>query len=229
MLAELFEELRGKPGDFLQAAKGGDFEERIKVKLDRIGYNRIQPQDLDDGERKALKGGVEMDSLAFANPASYRKHYLKEPYGSQQYPDFLVLDGDRVVLIEVKFSKKRQGHPMWNGGLPRQGGLYIFAAYERRDAPFFLGRDVVLPEEASKLHEFFKKLTVLQEAFNQELMTGQRYGFCVYSRKAFDQRKKHNPDAVLDFFENPDRLNLEDSALTFLRSNRTNNASPRRP
>ncbi len=216
MLATLFEELRTNPVGFLGATRGQDFENRVSAGLDARAYNRILKSDLSHEEWNELRNGVEADSLAFSNTSTRRKHYVERPFGSQRYPDFLVLDGARVVLIEVKFSRKKQGHPMWNGGLPRQGGLYVFGAYGRQDVTFFLGRDVVSSEEARQLHNFFEKLTELQDAFNAKSMTGQRYGFTAYSRKAFDQRAKHSPNAVLDFFTNPGRCDLEDSALAFL-------------
>ena len=216
MLAPLFQDLLSNPSAYLRAASGDDFDERIRVGLDNRGYNRILRADFEAPEWGRIKALVSSDSLPMPNPTSRRRHYVRQPYGSQNYPDFLVFDGQRIVAIEVKFSAKSQGKPMWNAGLPRAGGLYVFGAYGRQDITFFLGRDIVTIEEAQALHNFFKDLKAQENAFNVA-MKRQRYGFTAYSRMAFDQKRAHNPDAVLDFFANPDRGELERSALLFLR------------
>ena len=164
---------------------------------------------------------VSSDDLPMFNPTNWRRHYVTQSYESQQYPDFLAFDEKRIVPIEVKFSAKTQGKPVWNAGLPRDGGLYIFGAYGRRDITFFLERDVVTAKEAKALHRFFDDLKAQADAFNASSMKKQRYGFTAYSRMAFDQQQKHNPNAVLDFFTNPHRNELEHSALVFLKGGHT--------
>ena len=217
MLASVFEEIKANPSEFLKASTGRDFEQRIMTALDDQAYNRILRSNLSREIWERLKAGVESDELAFDNPTSRRQHYIFQPYGSQSYPDFIVLDGTRVVVIEVKFSQSTQGHPVWNGGLPRSGGIYIFGAYGRQDVTFFLGHNVVSPEDARALNKFFDDLKERQEAFNATVMREQPYGFSAYSRKAFDQQKKHNSEATLDFFANPARDELEADTFAFLR------------
>ena len=218
MLASLFEALQSNPGNYLRASSGDDFDDRIRAGLDDRGYNRILRTDFGAGEWERIKALVSSDKLPMLNPTNRRRHYVSQPYGSQQYPDFLVFDDARIVAIEVKFSASSQGKPVWNGGLPRIGGLYVFGAYGRKDITFFLGRDVVTAQEAKALQEFFDDLKTQEATFNRS-MKKQRYGFTAYSRKAFNQRQTHNPDAVLNFFTNPARKELERSALAFLQGN----------
>ena len=67
-----------------------------------------------------------------------------------------------------------------------------------------------------KLHDFFLKMKQQQCDFNKTEMLKQKYGFAVYNRKAFDQRKKHNKDAIINFFNNEDRKQLEDAVLQYV-------------
>lgn len=217
-MRELFEDLLAHPRDYLQAREGRNFEQRFCIGLDNRGYNRLADDDIDEGLFTHLKQLV-LDWIAdedIPNPLDFRKHYLFQPNGEQQYPDILAFDGDRVLVVELKFSRERQGKPMWNTGVPRPRGIYVFGAYGRMDITFFRGGDVLAPEEAAELHGFFDQLRVLQETFNREQMAGQEYGFSAYVRKAFDQKRGHNPDAVINFFDNPKREALEQAVLDYL-------------
>ncbi len=210
----LFEDLRANKGFYLGSTKGRDFEDRLGEKLHELGYSRIV--------RRADMLKVEVldkfSERGIINPFSqFRRHFILQPYGSQNYPDFLVLDDDRVVCMEVKFSQRGQKSPVWNSGLPRANGVYIFgAAGAKADVTFFLGSDVVSVDDAKKLHEFFDKLRALQREFNQKEMGSQPYGFSAYVRKAFEQKVAFNKDASLDFFKNQNRKTLEDAVITHL-------------
>ena len=86
------------------------------------------------------------------------------------------------------------------------------------DLTFFAGRDVVSLNDVQQLHNFFgERLPAYQKGFNQVQMRKQKYGFGVYIRKAFDQNKRHNSKAIIDFFSNPHRDQLENSVIDFLR------------
>ena len=85
--------------------------------------------------------------------------------------------------------------------MPRPNGIYIFGSYYLLDATFLIGSAAVSPCEARKLHEFFDKgLKEYQATFNTHEMKEQSHGFGVYIRKAFDQSKKDNPRAVINYF-----------------------------
>ena len=87
------------------------------------------------------------------------------------------------------------------------------------DVTFFLGMDVVTVQEARSLHDFFDQ-GLPEYCRKRNLWEGanQKYGFEVYIRKAFNQTKKNNPEATLNFHKNPNRLELEDNVFKFLSS-----------
>ncbi len=217
-LAELFRDLKNNKTNYLGSREGSEFEDRINAKLHTLGYSRLIRTDITEKGFALLKKLVldKETNHVPQNPFSvkFHRHFFHQPYGPQEYPDFLILDGDGVVSIETKYSKNKQGKPMWNSGLPRPNGIYVFGSYGRKDITFFRGADVVPKEDVRKLRDFFDKgLSEYQQRFNSDEMKEQAYGFSVYIRRAFDQNKKYNPDAVVDFFENPWRAELEDAVI----------------
>ena len=69
-----------------------------------------------------------------------------------------------------------------------------------------MGRDVVTPNEAALLHSSLERAQENVERENAKTMGDQPYGFSSYVRKAFDQKRVHNPSAILNFYDNPNRL-----------------------
>ena len=221
-LGDLFVDLQKNKGRYLASTKGGDFEDRIDTKLHQIGFSRVQADDLRDAsggrERfKALKEAVldkgSNDKIVNGFRSEFGRHFIVQPFGSQNYPDFLVFSGATVVGIETKFSATGTSSPVWNSGLPRPNGIYVFGATGRRDLTFFCGGDILSAADARQLHDFFEQLKKHQEKFNKERMSGQPYGFAAYVRKAFEQKRVFNKSAVLDLFSNPKRDDLETAVI----------------
>lgn len=67
--------------------------------------------------------------------------------------------------------------------------------------PFFI--------EPSAGDGVFYNLLPAERKFNASTMSGQAYGFAVYSRKVFGQKKQHSRNAIINFFDNPHRGDLE--------------------
>ena len=225
-LPDLFSDLLQRPNHYLGTTKGADFEDRIDAKLHSLGYSRIIKDDISqnvlfDKFKKCVLEKAEVRPLANPFLHNFSRHFLYQPYGSQEYPDFLVLDNNFAVCIEVKFSKNKSGKPIWNSGLPRPNGIYIFGSHGRKDITFFRGAEVVSVLEAKKLHGFFRQMKEHEMDFNTCQMQYQPYGYSAYIRKAFDQSRKYNQESELDFFSNPKRLELEKAAIGFLPRQKT--------
>ena len=216
-LSKLFIALQTEKRQFLTAAQGSEFESRLRLKLDTIGFNRVMKEDINEITFNELKKLVQENQrlTETCNPTDYERHYLVQPFGSQGYPDFLVFYGKRVISIESKYSRGSGKKPMWNSGLPRPSGIYIFGSYGKGDVTFFRGCDVVSPHESRKFMEFFNRQRQAQEEFNEQNMRGQKYGFVAYVRKAFDQNFRYNDEAVTDFFANENRAELERSVIGY--------------
>lgn len=218
-LADLFRHIRRCKDDYLRSATGADFEDRLRAKIDRLGYTRIETDDVEEIARLKRELQAWDHDNPIANNTRFRSHYIFHPAGRQDYPDFMVFAEARIFGIEAKYSAERQGKPVWNSGLPRPNGIYIFGAYGRKDITFFRGESVVSVAEARKLHEFFTKLKEHENKFNANEMQEQPYGFSVYNRKAFDQKKQHNPEAILNYFDSDKRSSLEDEVISYVENN----------
>jgi len=205
-VVDLFEHMINYPSEFLNANSGQEFEDRIMQFLrNRITYNRIQLGDIPEINDLKLKILEHSNSEFIFNPTKNDKMFIYQPYGSQQYPDFLIFEGNYIFPVEAKFSKSGK-RPVWNSGLPRPNGIYIYGALEHKKIVVFSGIDIVSVEESIKLHEFFLKLKELENEFNFSNMSEQRYGFVVYSRKAFEQSKKVNSEAQLSLVDHAKEL-----------------------
>ena len=219
-LSALFEHMRSNRAAYMGATKGGDFEDRVALHLDTVGgFNRVEKEDIPAGEFRRIKKQAQAKISAgeLRNPSGLRGHYVKQPFGTQAYPDFMVIMGASIVGIETKFSTKKQASPVWNSGLPRAHGLYVFASRGRGDLTYFKGADVIGEDEVMAMHAFFDDLKRKQNEFNSSRLADQRYGFAVYVRNAFEQKKTPNPNALTNFFENPHREELEQSVIDYLR------------
>lgn len=224
-LEPLFGELLRDKDRFLAGSDGKSFEKAVSDCLQRdCGFWQLSKDDL----RQSLRtGSVDWTSLRDAvqsmdHPAPELPDVLKlggcfvaEPYGSQNYPDFLVWDSDgRTVPIEVKCLDKGATKPVWNGGLPRADGIYVVGSRgQTMDVTFFLGDDVLGGPERQALNQFFDDIRPEQQRINGQLCKNQPYGFGIYVRKAFKQDQKVNPGACLDWFANPKRRDLEQSVI----------------
>lgn len=179
----------------------------------RLHYNRIRKEDISNwGELR--EASLSRSSVTpIRNEYDVDQCYIYQPNGKQEYPDFMVFESDQVVCIETKISG--QSHPVWNSGLPRPNGFYIVGCSRTRDITFFLGSDVVTQDESIRMHAFFAELKEAQNRFNNEEMNNQRKGFSVYIRKAFEQKRLHNPNADIDYYNSPNRQMMQQNVLNY--------------
>lgn len=219
-LLNVFQEIRKYPSEFVSAGTGKQFEESIERHIKSSGYTKLpdkpKPENWKDIRETILLKTREYFS---DNLYGHNQEFMVTPNGTQDYPDFLIFENKQLICIETKFNVNNTSHPVWNSGLPRPNGIYIIGSYPRKDATFFIGKDVVTSKQAKAFHDFFDRgLPAYKEKFNSYEWKNQKYGFEVYIRKTFQQTKKNNPDAIVDFYQNPHRKKLEENVLKLLSS-----------
>lgn len=212
----LFKALQANPRRFANAVEGEEFEDRIRFFLrQELGYTRVRADQISDYSHLKELSLQKSESDPILNTYGVDDAFIYQPNGRHNYPDFLVFEDKEVVCLETKFAK--QPRPVWNSGLPRPNGFYIIGRSPPRvDATFFRGCDVVSAEESRKMHDFFAQLKRKEDEFNRSL-AGQRRGFAVYNRKAFQQGKQYNPNADIDFYNSPDREALEKNVIAYFK------------
>lgn len=86
---------------------------------------------------------------------------IKNPNGSQKWPDLLVVKNNIGLPIEIKSAKDDK--IVWNGGLPRKNSIYIFNCHGKMRTICFLGQHAITDKERLEL-----KLTSLQSSMNNK-------------------------------------------------------------
>ena len=231
----VFKEISKNKIKLAASPNGATFEENFKQYLRKYGFNEISKNTMDDELKlflaKIKKDILNKDDTMLLGNSLYKRtlrkdfadFYIWQPYGSQDFPDFLVFSQNSVFAIETKFSKEKQSKPMWNSNIPKKNSIYIFANHEFLDLTYFLGHDVISDDERAKLLALWeqtdKEYTKWADDFNKKIKDGEltnNYGFTTYSRRAYDQGKKHNKNAILDFFKNKNRADLENNVISFI-------------
>ena len=218
MINKLFVALRDEKGGYLNAKKGSEFEDRIAQYLQMtLGFSRILKTDVSDEDWKLIKEHIGnkygSEFLKITRP-TLKRTFIYQPYGSQQFPDFLIFTNKNVIPLEIKFSAKKQSKPIWNSNIPRANAFYIFGSYGLKDITFFCGDDVLAPEHRERLYGFFKDIKIKESEIRKRMpaLDVTNRGFTPYIRAAFDQQK-HSPTVEVGFFNHPDRQAGEDKAI----------------
>ncbi len=219
-MLELLRELQVRKKDYLKAETGAHFEDQIQNQL-LEHYTRIFKRDIDQDDIQALKENISKNEDAvFFKFNKYPQRFVKTLFGSQSYPDFIIFTGHFAMPVEIKYSKKKQSKPVWNSGLPRPNGLYIFGSYENQDVTFFLGSDILSAARRRLLIQFFENVKVEEAKFKRvELKSApdqEQRGFAPYMRRAYDQQQVGQ--ATMSYFTHPDRRRVEAHTIEIINS-----------
>lgn len=232
MLSNIFTDIQKNKKEWLKSKKGNEFEDRFEASLKKYGFNRRVPQDIDNilsAIKKNIldkKSDLLLDNIYALEDKSMENCFICQPYGSQNFPDFLIFTAKKIIAIEIKYSSNKSSKPMWNSNLPKANAIYIFGAYGLSDVTFFLGRDVLSMEERIELISFFENNAKrLEEEFRKKMknkLDNMNYkfdrGFDVYIRVAYEQNKNINKYANADYFSHTDRIKCENNVIEFCNS-----------
>jgi hypothetical protein len=138
--------------------------------------------------------------------------YEYQPNGSQASPDFrITLPNGRVVDLECKTSQKT--FPMYNGGLPKEGTVYIFTSQQYDETTIFFSEDVVTKRKRelfacliAELNEVLRKYQALPD------WEDHNRGFNYTIRNMFTQSGGWRRT---NYFKHKDRNRCEQNVLNF--------------
>ena len=231
MLNKIFIDIQKNKKEWLKSKKGSDFEDRIEASLKRYGFNRI---DKDDKNIKSILNSIKnsildkksndiIDNIYCERDKSLGNCFICQPYGSQNFPDFLIFTNRKIISIEIKYSSGKSYSPIWNSNLPKANAIYIFGSYGRGDVTFFLGCDVLPMPEREELIDFFSKIKKLENNFRKKLKEKVKNngaifdrGFDVYIRRAYQQDKSINDNAEVNYFSHKNRIDCENNIINLL-------------
>ncbi len=128
MLEKVFQEIIHKRKFFASSSTGEQFENKFRNELKKhfSEINGDLTEELSHIEEKPNKeikttfSQLKKQVLEKNHPDTLKNpfsnltsHFLYQPFGSQNYPDFLVFIFDYVVGIEIKFSKNDKGEKIF--------------------------------------------------------------------------------------------------------------------
>ena len=118
-----------------------------------------------------------------------KKHnlnYQSQPNGTQNSPDFRVHFEGKTYDIECKSSK--QAYPTYNGGLPKEGVVYVFSSKKYNETTVFFADDVVKASKRELFACLIEELNVVLCKYQAlpEWQDDER-GFNFYIRNMFTQ------------------------------------------
>jgi len=132
---------------------------------------------------------------------------VAQPNGSQQWPDLAIIYGHNIAYIEFKTNKNDK--IVWNSGLPRRDGLYLFNSglKARKQTTAFLGHHVLPDSDRALLEQAAKAAAAAAASFNDRLKNaGSSWNH--YARAMF------NCSAY--YLRHPDVQCRENEAIAFL-------------
>ena len=137
--------------------------------------------------------------------------YEAQPNGIQASPDFRVkLSDGKTVDIECKSSK--QTYPTYNGGLPKEGVIYIFSSKRYNETTIFFADDVVSPKKRQQFANLVEELnSVLKIHQMDEEWQEDSRGFDFYIRNRYVQ----NGAGKKDYFKHSERKSCESNVLNY--------------
>lgn len=228
MLQDLFKSILSNKGVFLSANDGKRFEDKIRNKL-RIDFSEIKKDDIyiyegidkkdanrmytDLKEKIINKTSIEIQRNPFKKIANC---FIFQPYGSQNFPDFLIILDEYIIPLEIKFSTNdsvsrvgKNSRPVWNSNLPKYNALYIYGA-SSFDITFFKGSDILPIGTRDLLLGFWDRLTEgdLNNLFLKDIAKMENpFGFYPYIRKAYEQ--KASVATYRELIKGEDKIGIE--------------------
>lgn len=143
--------------------------------------------------------------------------FIKQPAGSQGFPDILVKDFDgRLIALECKSIDKASGCPMWNDSVPRPGSIYILNSGRYNQTTVFLGQDVITDEERALMDEQSTEMNAVAGKYQGMLQKIDKHnrGWVQKSRK---QHFQQGGGAKTNYFTHKDRAQCEENVLNFVK------------
>lgn len=138
--------------------------------------------------------------------------YVYQPNGTHKSPDFRVfLPNGKVVEIECKTCKDPQ--PVYNGGLPKEGVVYIFTSEKYNETTIFFAEDIIIQPKRKLYKNLIKDLKAVLKSYQlKEEWKNDPRGFDFYIRNMYIQK---GGEAKTNYFKHADRKRCEQKVLNY--------------
>lgn len=138
----------------------------------------------------------------------YGLDYIAQPNGIQASPDFLVNYKGKEYPIECKSAK---GHyPVYNGGLPKKGVIYVFSSKKYNKTTVFRSEDIVTDEKRKLYEDMLDEMKAVHEKYKSMEGWDDNRGFDFYIRAMYTQA---GGKLYTDYFLHEDRDMCESNVI----------------
>ena len=191
---------------------GADFESSLQQALKKSGFNQIVLSTDKDLQEKVTKIRYlvqsKKDSVLLENTfinelgPEYVDFFIVEPYGSQNYPDLMVFNENKIIMVESKFTSGKAGMPMWNSNLPKKDSFYVYGSGKLNTLTYFVGNSLLQENTRNALIDIENKIKKITDdsmlEFNHKFDQYNPAGFNIYPRLAFHQTAKGKINNLFD-------------------------------
>ena len=144
----------------------------------------------------------------------YGFKYEYQPNGTHQSPDFRIHYNGKTYDVECKsVNRKSTQAPVYNGGLPKKGVIYVFSSERYNETTVFFAEDVVTDAKRTLYAEFLERQkALLQEYRTMEEWQDDERGFDFYCRAMYTQS---GGKSKTDYFTHAKRGYCEDRVVNY--------------
>lgn len=209
----LNEKIIGTLNDILKvgaSSKGDNFEDTVFTKLKgNINFDKCVTHENWKETGLYSKYRIRANTLNFDfsdlpdiidNGQLLNTLLIHNPNGTQKWPDILIINNKKGFPIEIKSSKGDV--IMWNGGLPRKNGLYIFNCYGPMITTCFMGQHIISDQQTLEM-----KLASVSASMNNTNSNDWEF----YSRPMYNYKGKYVKDDEI-------MRNRENSSISYIGS-----------
>jgi hypothetical protein len=142
-------------------------------------------------------------------------HFIKQPFGKQKSPDFIVKVSDSFVLFLEAKSSATALAPTYNSGIPHENFIYVFCAKKTNETTIYKGDSIIncIQQELIQQHiiEARKRDKELKEAL--KLNDTNHRGIAYYTRPMIIQRGGGD---YTNYFTHAHREHAEQTAIDWI-------------
>ena len=156
-------------------------EESVERIFKNNGLNAVRTKLLRNEKKDLILQNDPQSKLA-------KMSYVKQPYGPQNSPDFIIKCHNTVFAFECKSSKRSV--PIYNSGGLSRHYIYIFCSERSNQTTIYMGDDIVTKEQNQLIDEYVMERRESDYNFNKKLASidTNKRGINFYTRPMIGQK-----------------------------------------
>jgi hypothetical protein len=172
-----------------------------KTELDKYILKKVKKEILDkDGENYSIIDRQERDFI------------VQQPFGSQNFPDFLFFYNyrNRCVVIPIECKTSSKNIATWNNNCPKQNAVYIF--HSKGKTIFFKGSSIITSDDIFIMKNYTTERKKILTEYN-DLLHNRDYKLVDYfkyehskNQKSYFQKREEKETECIDFLSRLKKL-----------------------